>query len=204
MSYTDAAGKKSGAQWHADLQHLPEPRRHEAAGDGRLLPRSAVWGGGRSSCSTSAAPGQRSTGVELLRVQRQLCRLPPILATGRRGWSPDGVRRYSSRPPATSPQAGLATTRRILGAGLCDAAAGVPFHLRVRLAQMGQLHRVRHALARLPPTAPRPTLGGHERWANNPLGCDAAGPGFGLGPGSGWGLTPGTGTIASNPTRGCG
>src|SRR5262249_1011192 len=44
-------------------------------------------------------------------------------------------------------------------------------------------------------------VGGHERWANNPLGCDSAGPGAVSRPGIG-ALSAVTGKAASwNPTR---
>jgi hypothetical protein len=46
-------------------------------------------------------------------------------------------------------------------------------------------------------------IGGHERWANNPNGCDFAGPGAISAPGMG-GLSPTTGLLSFNPTRGRG
>jgi hypothetical protein len=44
---------------------------------------------------------------------------------------------------------------------------------------------------------------GHERWASNPNGCDAAGPGAIAAPGI-EGLNPATGVLTYNPTRGRG
>lgn len=46
-------------------------------------------------------------------------------------------------------------------------------------------------------------VGGHERWANNPLGCDAAGPGAIPAPGM-VGLDPTDGHVVWNPGRGRG
>ena len=46
-------------------------------------------------------------------------------------------------------------------------------------------------------------FGGHERWSQNPRGCDFAGPGAISAPGM-EGLSPATGALAFNPTRGRG
>jgi hypothetical protein len=46
-------------------------------------------------------------------------------------------------------------------------------------------------------------IGGHERWASNPDGCDSAGPGAISAPGMA-GLSPANGSLTFNPTRGRG
>jgi hypothetical protein len=46
-------------------------------------------------------------------------------------------------------------------------------------------------------------FGGHERWSENPQGCDSAGPGAVSAPGM-EGLSPATGVLTFNPTRGRG
>jgi hypothetical protein len=83
--------------------------------------------------------------------------------------------------------------------GLCDAAAAFPatqtsvLHLWVNYTGCDSLYS---AAA----DASTAYFGGHERWSENPKGCDFAGPGAISAPGM-EGLSPATGALTFNPTR---
>jgi hypothetical protein len=83
--------------------------------------------------------------------------------------------------------------------GLCDAAAAFPAtqapvtHLWINYAGCDSLYS---AAA----DASTAYFGGHERWSENPNGCDFAGPGAISAPGM-EGLSPTTGALTFNPTR---
>jgi hypothetical protein len=83
--------------------------------------------------------------------------------------------------------------------GLCDAAAAFPAtqgsvsHLWINYAGCDSLY----STAADTSTA---YFGGHERWSQNPSGCDFAGPGAISAPGM-EGLSPATGALTFNPTR---
>ena len=81
--------------------------------------------------------------------------------------------------------------------GLCDAAAAFPSTPTEVHARVGQLHRLRLAFLRRrgPSTA---YFSGHERWSQNPGGCDDAGPGAVSAPGI-EGLSPAAGNLTFNP-----
>jgi hypothetical protein len=111
-------------------------------------------------------------------------------------WSPDDTTVYvattgyhpDNQNPGTYPWTGL-----------CDAAAAFPAtqtsvsHEWINYTGCDSLY----ATAADTSTA---YFGGHERWADNPDGCDAAGPGAIPAPGM-VGLSPATGAVTFNPTR---
>jgi hypothetical protein len=83
--------------------------------------------------------------------------------------------------------------------GLCDAAAAFP------ATQTSVLHEwVNYtgcdSLFAAAADDGAVYAGGHERWASNPSGCDAAGPGAVSAPGM-VGLSPADGSVVWNPTR---
>jgi hypothetical protein len=83
--------------------------------------------------------------------------------------------------------------------GLCDSASAFPateksvLHLWVNYTGCDSLYATAADLS----TA---YFGGHERWSENPDGCDAAGPGAISAPGM-EGLSPASGALTFNPTR---
>jgi hypothetical protein len=83
--------------------------------------------------------------------------------------------------------------------GLCDAAAAFP------ATQTSVTHKwVNYtgcdSLYSTAADASTAYFGGHERWSQNPSGCDFAGPGAISAPGM-EGLSPATGLLTFNPTR---
>lgn len=117
------------------------------------------------------------------------------------GWSPDGSNVFvatTGYKPASGPGYYTQEPR----AGLCDAAAAFPStagyvtHTWVNYTGCDTLYSIAA-------DSSAAYFGGHERWANNSLGCDAAGPGAVAAPGM-VGLNPSSGAIVSNPTRGLG
>jgi hypothetical protein len=111
-------------------------------------------------------------------------------------WSPDDSRVYVAttgyhpydQPTGSSPRTGL-----------CDAAAAFPAtqasvsHLWVNYTGCDSLYSVAADASAV-------YVGGHERWASNPSGCDFAGPGAVSAPGMA-GLSPASGAVTFNPTR---
>jgi hypothetical protein len=86
--------------------------------------------------------------------------------------------------------------------GLCDAAAAFPAsagsvaHTWINYPGCDSLYSV-------VADATTVYVGGHERWASNPNGCDFKGPGAIVAPGM-VGMSTGTGTVTWNPGRGRG
>jgi hypothetical protein len=117
-------------------------------------------------------------------------------------WSPDDATVYiatTGYKPASGP--GSATTDR--RAGLCDAAAAFPAtsapvsHNWINYTGCDSYYSVAA-------DANNVYVSGHERWANNPLGCDNAGPGALSRPGIA-SISPTLGQATSwNPTRSLG
>jgi hypothetical protein len=117
-------------------------------------------------------------------------------------WSPDDATVYiatTGYKPAAGPGSSTTDPR----AGLCDAAAAFPAtsaavtHKWINYTGCDSYYAVAA-------DANNVYVSGHERWANNPLGCDAAGPGAVSRPGIA-SLTPTTGqATAWNPTRSLG
>lgn len=123
-------------------------------------------------------------------------------------WSPDASTIYivtTGYKPATDADPYVKTgysTSEPRG-GLCDAAAAFSSG-----PSSNQLHRwVNYtgcdSLYSTAADANHVYIGGHERWANNPVGCDSLGTGAVAAPGMG-GLDPSTGQLNYNPTRGRG
>jgi hypothetical protein len=111
-------------------------------------------------------------------------------------WSPDDSTVYvgsTGYHPFNEP------TGSFPRSGLCDAAAAFPAtqssvsHRWVNYTGCDSLY----STAADTSTA---YFGGHERWSENPQGCDSAGPGAIPAPGI-EGLSPGTGALTFNPTR---
>lgn len=95
--------------------------------------------------------------------------------------------------------------------GLCDAAAAFPATINPA-PQNGKPGYVLHTWVNytgcdsyysVAADANTVYLGGHERWASNPNGCDYKGPGAIPAPGM-VGLSPADGSVVFNPTRGRG
>ena len=96
--------------------------------------------------------------------------------------------------------------------GLCDAAAAFPATINPPAQANGQPGYVLHNWVNYPgcdslysvaADASTAYFGGHERWIDNPNGCDYAGPGAVAAPGM-VGLSPLDGSVTFNPTRGRG
>jgi len=114
-------------------------------------------------------------------------------------WSPDDSTIYVGttgyKPNGTS----AGSTPRT---GPCDAAIAYPStqtsvnHLWINYTGCDSLYS---AAA----DASTAYFGGHERWSQNPLGCDFQGPSAIVAPGM-EGLSPTTGLLTFNPTRGRG
>jgi len=103
-------------------------------------------------------------------------------------WSPDDSTVY------------VATTG-YKGATLCDSAAAFPSSANSNQPMTWQNKTGCDSLYAVAATSTDVYIGGHERWANNPLGCDNAGPGAVSRPGIG-DINPTTGLATSwNPTR---
>jgi hypothetical protein len=116
-------------------------------------------------------------------------------------WSPDGSTIYiatTGYKPASGPGSSTGTPR----AGLCDAAAAFPA-TGINVSHLWVNYTGCDSLFSTAADASTVYIGGHERWANNPNGCDYAGPGAIAAPGMG-GLDPATGNLSFNPTRGRG
>jgi PKD repeat protein len=117
-------------------------------------------------------------------------------------WAPDMSKIYTvstGYKPASGPGWRTSDPR----AGLCDAAAAFPStsvstntHLWVNYTGCDSLFSTAADTSSV-------YIGGHERFANNPNGCDAAGPGAISAPGMA-GLSSTTGLLDVNPTRGRG
>ena len=111
-------------------------------------------------------------------------------------WSPDDSQIYIATTgyhPYNEPTGSFPRT------GLCDAAAAFPAtqasvsHLWVNYTGCDSLYSTAADASTV-------YIGGHERWASNPNGCDFAGPGAIAAPGMA-GLSPATGALTFNPTR---
>jgi hypothetical protein len=116
-------------------------------------------------------------------------------------WSPDDSTVYvgtTGYKPATGPGFNTGSPR----AGLCDAAVAFPAtsspvtHLWINYTGCDSLFSTAA-------DASTAYFGGHERWINNPNGCDSAGPGAISASGM-IGLSPANGSPTLNPTRGRG
>ena len=117
-------------------------------------------------------------------------------------WSPDDSTIYVATT-GYKPKSGPGSRSSDPRAGLCDAAAAFPStaglttHKWINYTGCDSLYAVaadNHDVY----------IGGHERWANNGFGCDAAGPGALSRPGIA-SLSPTTGLATSwNPTRSLG
>ena len=111
-------------------------------------------------------------------------------------WSPDDSKVYVATTgfhPFDEPTGSFPRT------GLCDAAAAFP----AAQASVSRLWINYTGCDSLYSTAADTStvyIGGHERWASNPNGCDFAGPGAISAPGMA-GLSPTTGALTFNPTR---
>jgi hypothetical protein len=113
-------------------------------------------------------------------------------------WSPDNGTIYVASTGG-SPANGTGHLTSQPRAGLCDSASAFPAtaaavtHLWINYTGCNSLF----ATAADATTA---YFAGHEQWADNPDGCDIAGPGAVDAPGF-VGLSPTTGAVTQNPTR---
>ena len=121
-------------------------------------------------------------------------------------WSPDDAQIYIATTgyhPNGFPTGSFPRT------GLCDVAAAFPGTVSPPAQPNGQPGYVLHtwvnyagcdSLYSVAADASTAYFGGHERWANNPNGCDFAGPGAVAAPGM-VGLSPTDGSVTFNPGR---
>jgi hypothetical protein len=115
------------------------------------------------------------------------------------GWSPTGSTVYVATT-GYKPATGLGYRTSDPRAGLCDAAAAFPATASSTLSHLWINYTGCDSLYSVAADTSTVYIGGHERWANNPAGCDFAGPGAISAPGMG-GLSPSTGSLTFNPTR---
>jgi hypothetical protein len=111
-------------------------------------------------------------------------------------WSPDDSEIYigtTGYHPYDQPTGGAPRT------GLCDAAAAFPA-TQADVAHLWVNYTGCDSLYSAAADASTAYFGGHERWSQNPSGCDYAGPGAISAPGM-EGLDPATGNLTFNPTR---
>jgi hypothetical protein len=114
-------------------------------------------------------------------------------------WSPTGSTVYiatTGYKPANGP--GYFTWQP--RAGLCDVAAAFPSTPSSNVTHLWVNYAGCDSLFSTAADASTVYIGGHERWANNPLGCDSAGAGAVSAPGMA-GLSPTNGMLSFNPTR---
>jgi hypothetical protein len=114
-------------------------------------------------------------------------------------WSPDQSKVYvatTGYKPATGTGYRASDPR----AGLCDAAAAFSSSANSNLSHQWINYTGCDSLYSVAADNRAVYIAGHERWANNPNGCDNAGPGAiatdGLGA-----LSPTNGLLVTNPTR---
>ncbi|MGZ4666301.1 MAG: hypothetical protein ACXV5Q_15045 [Frankiaceae bacterium] len=195
--YTDAAGNPAGSNPTRVWNFAPSPDRTKLLVTGDFT--SVGNQGRRQIFMLDLAATSATVNAWYSSEFNQNCATDEPFWLQDASWSPDQSRIYiatTGYQPASGPGYGVADPR----AGLCDAAAGFPSaaspdvkHLWVNYTGCDSLYST---------TADASTVyvGGHQRWANNPSGCDVAGRGAIAAPGIG-GLSPGTGTLTFNPTR---
>jgi hypothetical protein len=125
---------------------------------------------------------------------RSCARSEPFYAQAA-SWSPDGRTVYvaanGAKPfdnPASSPRTGL-----------CDAASAFPSANRT-VSHKWINYTGCDSLFSTAADSGTAYFGGHERWADNRLGCNVQGTGAVSAPGMA-GLSPGNGSVIFNPTR---
>jgi hypothetical protein len=84
--------------------------------------------------------------------------------------------------------------------GLCDVAAAFPATTLASVSHKWINYTGCDSLYSTAADSTTAYFGGHERWSQNPSGCDFAGPGAISAPGM-EGLSPSTGLLTFNPTR---
>ena len=114
-------------------------------------------------------------------------------------WSPDMSKIYTAST-GYKPASGAGYQTNQPRAGLCDAAAAFPSTSVGTNAHLWVNYTGCDSLFSTAADATTVYIGGHERFANNPNGCDAAGPGAISAPGMA-GLSSSTGLLSANPTR---
>lgn len=189
-AYPNTAGKVYNSQLsHAGSKLLIEGVFTSIAGTSRQ--QAAVLDLGSTSVSLD-----RWTSSELA----QPCRIAWYVRGG--NWSVDDSRIYlatTGYKPPSGPGSDSSQPR----AGLCDSVAAFPAtagsvgHVWINYTGCDSLYSVAADSSNV-------YISGHERWANNPNGCDWAGPGALSRPGIG-SVDPTTGLATSwNPTRSLG
>ncbi len=114
-------------------------------------------------------------------------------------WAPDMSQIYTVST-GYKPASGTGWRTSDPRAGLCDAAAAFPSTANSNLAHLWVNYTGCDSLFSTAADATTVYIGGHERFANNPRGCDAAGPGAISAPGAA-GLSATTGLLNDNMTR---
>ncbi len=114
-------------------------------------------------------------------------------------WSPDMSKVYTVST-GYKPASGTGWRTSDPRAGLCDAAAAFPTTPSSNVTHLWVNYTGCDSLFSTAADATTVYIGGHERFANNPNGCDAAGPGAVSAPGAA-GLSATTGLLNDNMTR---
>jgi PKD repeat protein len=114
-------------------------------------------------------------------------------------WSPDMSQIYTVST-GYKPASGTGWRTSDPRAGLCDAAAAFPSTSIPTVSHLWVNYTGCDSLFSTAADATTVYIGGHERFANNPRGCDAAGPGAVNAPGMS-GISATTGLLNDNPTR---
>jgi hypothetical protein len=114
-------------------------------------------------------------------------------------WSPDDSTVYIGTTGYHPWNVGVGSVPR---SGLCDAAAAFPSTQQSVLANWINYTGC-DSLYSVAEDTSTAYFGGHERWSENPNGCDFAGIGATSAPGM-EGLSPSSGALTFNPTRGRG
>jgi hypothetical protein len=115
------------------------------------------------------------------------------------GWSPDGNKVYVATT-GYKPATGIGYKTSDPRAGLCDAVVAFSSSSVSTLSHLWINYAGCDSLYAVAADASTVYAGGHERWANNPRGCDFAGTGAVAAPGMA-GFSPTTGLLTFNPTR---
>ena len=124
-------------------------------------------------------------------------------------WAPDGSRVYiatTGYKPATNldPSVGTGYNTSEPRGGLCDAAAAFPSTSLSTLTHSWVNYTGCDSLYSTAADTSSVYVGGHERWASNPLQCDNNTTGTAVAAPGMVGLSPLNGSVTVNPTRGKG
>jgi hypothetical protein len=198
-SYTDSSGAHTGSNparvYNQQISH--DGTKDLVEGDitsigGQARRQVAVLDLGATTATTDA--------WHATELDQNCMAVEPFYAKAA-AWSPDDQTIYVATT-GYKPASGQGFSNHDPRGGPCDAAIAFPTtagdvtHSWINYAGCDSLYSTAA-------DANSVYFGGHERWASNPNGCDAAGPG--AVPAAGMvGLSPTDGSVVYNPTRGRG